>query len=314
MTVSNIQSTIKDLLIDPNHSFLIVCHRDPDFDAIGSVLALSQQLDRLNQKNIIWVPDSLDDNFSILPGVRSITHHYPKDFEYTHIISLDASDITRIHSFESLDRSKALINIDHHHDNTHFGQHNLVWNISSVGELLCTLFSEWEWPIDSTMATCLYSAILFDTGSFQHSNTTPKTHRIAATLLSTGINHSEIYRYVYENKSEGFFNYLSDAIKHLKVNRKLGFAHTIMDISDSQYDVTPFLNILKNIDVFLIFREVEPDVIKISLRSKGPFDVSSFARQFGGGGHKQAAGIRIGGKLSEISHTILKQLEDALGD
>ncbi len=296
---------------------LLVTHTTPDLDAVGSVLALSRLL---QQKNILHKV-SLDKGnyftYNFLPGVDKLeTFSFYDDFNT--IIALDSATLERIQEKDMILKNRdklTIINIDHHQDNTLFGDINIIEDISSVGELIFSLCEEFHWPIDEMMAYNIYASIIGDTGRFLYSNFTAKTLQVAEKCLERGFNYAELNQLVFENKKFDYFKIIRTGLENLKINWQKAYAYTYIADNDLDYghELIDFIRKLEKIEVFIVFRKWQKGLIKISLRSKSHFDVAKFSAKFNGGGHKCAAGITIKGSLTEIMEKVIGELEKALG-
>ena len=168
--------------------------------------------------------------------------------------------------------------------------------------------------ITPEIATCLYAAISFDTGRFLYSNATSQTFSIVSSLLTLGARSFETNIAMYEDVSVDTFNFIKLGLENIVINEELGYCYTFIskDSPKVNYKMIDFIRQLGNIDIFLVFTELDTNLIKISLRSKEFFDVSSFSHLFGGGGHSRAAGISINGSLSKVIKKICGTLEKEL--
>ncbi len=311
--------TLKSWVRSQAQSILITGHKDPDIDAIGSCIAFKKVLDTFAIPNIVWFEDSLETYATHLPSSNQIKKTIPT-YPIDTLIILDSPHLGRIRNqaaIESLiQRFKPMvINIDHHPDNTLFGNINIVKpGISSVGELLFHIFSYLNWPISSETASCLYAAISFDTGRFLFSNVTERTFLSASKLLRAGAKAYELSQKMYENKTLQTFDLIQIALSRMVIDNKKRFAYTTLpiDAPEGEMKVIDFIRQLGGIDVFVVFSESKNGEVKLNLRSKGGFNVSKFAAQFGGGGHALAAGITMQGTLEEVTQTIIQQLDQCL--
>jgi len=176
--------------------------------------------------------------------------------------------------------------------------------------------------VDQAAARGLYVAILTDTGGFRFSNTRPRTLRVAAELLETGVDPEEIYLEVYARAPEGRPRLFAEALQTLVVEPEHGLAWVTvppgaierLGVSSDDLDgVVEFPRSIEGVRMALLFREVSQGRVKVSLRSIGPVDVAAFAKQFGGGGHTKAAGLALTGSLAEVQSTVLAAARDYLG-
>ncbi len=294
---------------------LIVVHRDPDLDAIGSALAFSMMLDQFGTKSTIWMAGQDMKPFLHLPHSDRLSNLLPLPGAIESIYAIDCAQLDRIKDHKDLERYTAasMINIDHHPDNTEFGIINLVEIVSSVGELLTHFFSDFV-TFTPEMAECLYRAIIFDTGRFQHSSVTAQTLLCAAKLVEAGANPNLLAEELFCSNDKTYFSTIGRGLEKFTINEELGYAYTIIPNCDQSegYEMIDFIRTLKGVEVFLVFRELPNRLIKVNLRSRSFFDVSQFSHQFGGGGHKKASGIAQKGDLMTITNTVIAQLENEL--
>ena len=303
--------------IDQSKRILITAHRYPDTDAAGSCLSLAEALKKQNKEVIVWLADGIHDSFSFLPYIDSIERKFPKDFKFDLLFVLDCSDLNRVNKYElieDIERPYTTINIDHHSDNTYFGDINIVQDISSVGELLFTGFKALNWEINKEIAICLYSAISFDTGRFAYSSVTTKTMTTAAELIEKGASPAIITRALDETRTVTDLELIKLAIDNLVTNDEKKYAYTIIPkhAPKGKIKLIDFIRKLKNYEVFIVFQELKPYVTKVNLRSKEYFNVAEFASQYGGGGHIHAAGILIDNSVADIKEDLLEKLDLAL--
>lgn len=316
----DIMKVIKD-----NHAFLIISHVNPDGDAIGSELAMLQFLKKLDKKAIIVNQDELPKIYDFLPNNRE----YIKETNINRdlidkiniAIILDSSNLNRIGDAHNILQKKTfIINIDHHCSNDDYGHINYVdTSASSTGEIIFDFIKYFDPNIlDKSIATCLFAAIMTDTGSFRYENTTKKTFEIVSMLASTGIKTHVIAQNIYNRRTFGDLKLLglvlatleedeNGKISWVTINRKmLERTHTTDENTEG---IIEMVNSLKESEVSLLFRETYDQHVKISLRSKGHFDVNQFALAFNGGGHPNAAGCLCKGNIDFVKNEILSTLK-----
>ena len=304
--------------LQQSQHILIVVHQYPDLDAIGSALGLHLALKSQNINHDVWVAESLNHSFDFLPDLDFISRKLNFSINYDTVIFLDCSHKSRVCQHQKLDiilETAFSVNIDHHSDNSHFADLNLVSEISSVGEMLHILFKQMNWQLNREISLCLYAAICFDTGRFAYDNTTPQTLKIAASLVSHNLSPNEIYQAIYENKTALSFKLLQIALENLVVNEDLGYAYTVIPLSapKAHFKLVDFIRQLKGIDVFIVIQAVNSQKVKVNLRSKQDFNVSKFAQHFGGGGHIRASGLVFEDRdLVSCQELIIKKLESDL--
>tara|TARA_B100001989_G_C24543955_1_gene469450 strand:- start:188 stop:1132 length:945 start_codon:yes stop_codon:yes gene_type:complete len=276
---------------------LITCHDYPDLDAIGSCVALAYALQSQSQAEVvIWVPKENLTAFQFLPLGSFIVAEFPEYFLFDTCIVCDCSNLERVKYYEKIQQcqhSFVTVNIDHHPDNSDFGDINITSLKSSVGEMLYSLFVDLKWSMSADMATCLYAAISFDTGRFAFSNVTQYTLLAAAKLVELGANPCLITRAIDENKSVNDLQLIKISIENLVVCKDYEYAYTVIPKKSPKGSVKVIDTIrqLRDLELFIVFQELQSKLVKVNLRSKSYVNVSKIAQHFGGGGHERAAGI-----------------------
>ena len=304
---------LKQLLSQPK-KIVLIPHRNPDGDAIGSTLAMSHYLAKLGHECEIIAPNDFPKFLKWMDGARkiSIAEYNPAKsrilIEKAELIFiLDFNNISRIDEVgDWLQRSTVpKVMIDHHQEPEQFdfmysdvlipATCQMIYNfIQKMGDLEL---------IDKTIAECIYTGIMTDTGNFRFRNTTSTTHRVVAELLDRGIEIDKIYNNVFDTQSPNRLKLLGLALDSLESfpDHRACCMHLTRD-QQSEYgsqkgDTEGFVNYGLGINDFvfsaIFIEDQQNDFIKISFRSKGNFDVNSFARKhFNGGGHINAAGGR----------------------
>ncbi|TDD96924.1 DHH family phosphoesterase [Flavobacterium cellulosilyticum] len=303
---------IQELLSTPK-KIAIIPHRSPDGDAMGSTLGLYHFLLKYNHQAIVVSPNEFPDFLAWMPGSETVKifekdkKNCTKILEEAELIfTLDFNALHRVGEMENVlnKLSAPFIMIDHHqspdsyaaytYSDTSFGSTcEMLYNfISSLGKRA---------TIDKTIATCIYTGILTDSGSFRFPKTTGTTHRIIADLIDLGVENTEIPTLLYDNSSYERLQLLGRALQNMKVMPEHKTAYitlTQAELDSFNYikgDTEGIVNYglsIKGIVFTAIFIEnAEEKIIKISFRSQGNFDVNLFAREhFNGGGHRNAAG------------------------
>lgn len=310
-----------------NENFLIATHVFPDGDALGSIVALYYLICSLKKNAIMICNSEIPYQYQFLPSIEKINQNYREiyhtDDEYV-LICLDSADRNRLKlDFEKLNKKIIkLINIDHHLSNTNYGDINLVIpEKSATAEILYQLvISNFKNYLNYEIALGLYTGILTDTGRFQYSNTTPMVHKIISHLLEYGINPSHVFNHIYENEPHNRFKLLQLVLKRIKVVKTIKFICSYVLQKDFEKLNLPFssndgiielLRSDRNVEVAALFKEVEKDRIKVSLRSSNNnINVSNIAKKFGGGGHLMAAAYASNGKLKEVISDLINALEN----
>ncbi len=302
-------------------NFIIATHINPDGDGLGSAIALSTALQKIGKKTILLCKDPVPNQYKFLPGQeRVITFEslQPSVFSLQPLILVDCNDIDRIidksQTFHfQLPTSYFSVVIDHHESERPFG--DIRWVVpdsAATGLMIYHLIKELGIQITEEMAVNLYAAISVDTGNFRYENTTPEVLRVAADLKEAGARPHVIYRRLFESWSGGRFDLFmkvlntlqkEDGIAIVQVTRRM-FEETSTSPDDVEHFVE-FPRIMKDVKVSVLFREIEDNYYKISLRSKDDINVARVAEAFGGGGHKNAAGCRIKADFETAKKEIL---------
>lgn len=317
-------------IIKANNVFVITTHINPDGDAIGSELALAYFLQKMNKEFKIINHSSTPENFVFLDQ-ENLIHKYDSSFdEYIMnadvVVAVDFNTLGRVKSMmEIFKKTKAYkIIIDHHRNPQNFVD-EIFSDIDApaTGILIYELIKAYDSNfIDKKTADALYTAIMTDTGSFRFERITPEVHIIVADLISRGTNPTYIYNKVYNEINPEKLRLLGVTISNIKLEMDGKIAYMVIDRellkkyvpSEEEFDVDGFVNYclsLKSTIVGMLFFEIKNGV-KVSLRSKEKFPVNLLAEKFGGGGHLNAAGIRLEGeKLNDVISKVINQtIED----
>jgi len=296
---------------------LIATHTDPDGDAIGSMIALYILFKSLKRKVTMYCREKVPSIYSFLHHSKEIKNEPPKNTDFDVAIAVDCGDIKRLgRNINIRSHAKTLINIDHHPDNTKFGDVNYVRDISSVSEMIYELFGVFGIKINKEAATCLYTGIMTDTGNFRYDYTTPQTLRIAASLAENGANISRIAMTVYEAKTIPSLKILGAAMYRLESSDSGKVVWTVLNkdlikaVGAKSEDLTGIVDQLRSIkgaEVAILFRE-EADEIKVNFRSKFNINVSAIAKKLGGGGHVKASGAIMHGNIEDVKNKVLSEV------
>jgi len=297
---------------------VVACHVDPDGDALGSMIAMAMVMEKLKVKATMYSKDGVPRVYKFLPWSDKIVNRVPAK-EYDLLITVDSSDLKRIGDKKI--KAKKIINIDHHVDNTNFGDINFVESLSSVGEMVYKLALDYQVGIDKDMADALYVSIITDTGNFKYSNTLPSTFEVARDLVVCGANPSVLATKSYDTKSFEGLKALAKALSKAQIskNRKVIWSSLSLNeakmVGAKQGDLVGIIDHLRTFweaEVAVFFREEKPGLIKANFRSKGQANVSLIAKKFGGGGHPQASGVVVEGDLEETVNKIIEAVVEAV--
>ncbi|HJV46699.1 MAG TPA: bifunctional oligoribonuclease/PAP phosphatase NrnA [Bacillota bacterium] len=310
-----------------NDHFLVINHVSPDGDATGSLLAMGYILKTLGKSFTLVNEGETPKKF--LTGelgnqVQNLTAH-PLEQKYNYAIALDCGDYKRLgKSAEYLAENAELLNIDHHPTNDLFGQVNLVrTDACATCEILYDLVIELGISLTVSLANNLYMGILTDTGGFRYSNTNSEVMRKAADLLSHGVKPAEIAERCLETISSTYIRLLQLVLPTLELSSdgkvaKLTITQEMVESSGaSSEDMEGIVNYARNIEgveVGILLKQVDHDLVKMSLRSRQEVDVSAIAKALGGGGHARAAGCSFRGSLEEAGAALEQKLKEAWND
>lgn len=313
---------------------MIIGHRNPDGDAMGSTLALCRYLKKKGHDSHVIMPNDFPDFLKWMPGANKVSL-FEKDQsnittllkEAALIFTLDFNSLSRVGDefqqvLESLETPFALI--DHHQQPDDYATY--VYsdvNICSTAEMVYHFMEMMEdlSYLDKDIASCIYAGIVTDTGSFRYSTTSATTHRVAAHLIENEIDNALIHQSLFDNNSTERMQLLGVALQNLKILKEFNTAYITLTQDEldkhnfQKGDTEGFVNYglsVKNVTFAAIFIESRQDkIIKISFRSLGTFDVNQFARNyFEGGGHINAAGAKSKLSLDETVRYFISKLQD----
>ena len=297
---------------------LVLCpHVSPDGDALGSTLALKMALEKAGKKVTVMVDDDVPKAFGFLPQIDCFVK--PADDEVVEadlLVVLDASSLDRIGKVAQAVKAKAVANIDHHISNTQFADYlYLNTEAAATAEILCNLVEKLGITPDKDLATCLYTGIYTDCGSFRYANTTPGTMRAAAKLLEYGARPNEISDALGTN-TRANIEMLGKVLQTLAFynDGKISTLEINSDLYDKDVNTDNFISFaryIEGVDVAVLFKAVEPAVTRVSMRSQDT-DVAAIALSFGGGGHIRAAGCTVELPLEQAKAKVLEAIGKAL--
>jgi bifunctional oligoribonuclease and PAP phosphatase NrnA len=315
--------------IRANDSFLVVTHENPDGDALGSMLAMSMALRELGKDVVMYLsgvaPTPGEYGFLDLSDLRRAL---PDDLEERVLLALDCASERRIGPEPgAVERARMVVNVDHHHDNSRFGDLNLIVDdASSTAEIVRDVLASLDVQLSSDIAEALYVALVTDTGRFQYSNTTPKALRLAADLVEAGADVHGIFRLVYETVQFAKLKLLARALGRAELyeNGRLVVSYLLKEDfaeigAEEPYSegIIDYLRSVEGSEMVALIREPPRDegpARRISLRSsRDEVDVSAVARAAGGGGHRQAAGFSSELEIPEIVEFLRREFAAVAG-
>ena len=311
---------IRDALLGAR-SVLLTSHERPDGDSLGSQLALGAALRQLGKQVRIIDYDPAPDLYAFLPDLGTIEISDNVTDRFDTVVVLECSSLDRT-GLRGLDE-RPIINIDHHPGNVMYG--TLNWHDESAcacAELVSELIDTLGVPLTPAMATQLYVAILTDTGSFRHANITPRTFTICQKIATTGINPTDVASQVYNNGSLGRLRLTGMLLERMQLEH--GNRVAVLRLNDAMLaeagcppdDIEGIVNIplaARDVQAVVFFKDTGA-AMRVSLRSKGSVDVRQVAVSFGGGGHRNAAGLTIEHPSSETDSLVLSRVAAAIAD
>lgn len=297
-------------LLEQANSILLTTHERTDGDDLGSVLALANYLKSVGKKVSVVISGGVPSQLQYLPMSQIVVEQLPLDRKFDVLVISGCSVKGRVGHEEILKLTTPVINLDHHIDNSMYGDVNVVDGTkSSVAELTYDFLKFVEWEINHEMAVCLLTGIVTDTGIFMHANTEASTLSAAAELMEKGARVGTITKHTYQGKDlaslKAWAHVISNA--HYDASKKMIYSIITSDELETLGNppLSAFEGLVETLNKvpeakFAMFLKQDKDMIKGSLRSeehKG-VDVQAIAKSLGGGGHKLAAGFSIYGHLA----------------
>jgi len=288
--------------------FVVTSHARPDGDAIGSSLAMAFALRHLGKDVRVVSRDPVPPQFETCPGVGDVIVTDRVDDPGDAVIFMECGDVTRP-GISGLERGY-VINIDHHPGNTMYGALN--WfdvSAAACGEMVFDLIHALGVPLSYEIATHVYVAVLTDTGAFHYSNITPRTFDICRACTEAGVNPAAIARAVYDSNRIGRLKLFRAVLNGMQLDQTERIAtlfvsrHMASECGATYEDTEGLVNFpltAKEVLAVVFFKENARDDWRVSMRSKGDIDINAIAKEFGGGGHKNASGCSATGTLETL--------------
>jgi phosphoesterase RecJ-like protein len=302
--------------------FLVTTHENPDGDALGSLLGMTLGLRQLGKDAdmILGPQERLPAEYGFMQ-LDDLLREPPADAGERVLVCLDCASEHRLTAEGLRERAPLVLDVDHHHDNTRFGDVNLIVpDASSTSEIVRDLLGELDVELTPEIAEPLYIALVTDTGRFQYSNTTPKALRLAAELVEAGADVHQVFQQVYENVDFAKLKLLARVLERAQVYE--GGRVVISYLVRTDFDevgaeepysegLIDYLRSVEGAQLVALIRQpprAEGPPIRVSLRaSADEVDVSRIARSFGGGGHTQAAGFSSDGTIEDVAAAIRRE-------
>jgi phosphoesterase RecJ-like protein len=321
-TETNSQPALGQIVdtITSRRRFVISSHARPDGDSIGSQMAMAFALQALGKDVTVVNKDRAAAPLMAFPGVASIRIEDRVGEAFDAAIVMESGNLGRT-GVAGLDRF-FVINIDHHPDNAGYGQIN--WfdpTAAACGEMVYTLIGALGVPLTREIATHIYLAILTDTGSFHYSSISPRTFEICGALLAAGVDPVQMARTVYDSNTVASLKLSGSILSRLQIDPTGRIAvvyvdHEMARAAGGTYDdAEGLINLpltVKEILAVVFFKQNEGEQYRVSMRSKGEIDVNAIAREFGGGGHKNAAGCSADGRIDDLQKLFVGKLQRAI--
>jgi len=300
--------------------FVLSSHSRPDGDSIGSQLAMAYALRALGKDVAVVNADPAPPPLMAFPGVPDIRIAPAIDGDFDAAIIMECGDIGRT-GVAGLDRF-FVINIDHHPGNTGYGRIN--WfdaGAAACGEMVFDLVRALGVKLSLEIATHIYLAILTDTGSFHYSGISPRTFVICREALEAGVDPVLVARNVYDSNNMGRLKLFGSVLSAMQIDGTGRIAIVYLDhemareAGGTYEDTEGLINLpltVKEIQAVVFFKQVEGEEYRVSMRSKGDIDIGAVAKEFGGGGHKNAAGCTVSGAIDALQKLLLEKIEQAI--
>lgn len=298
-------------LLRNNDNFLILSHRSPDGDTLGSAFALKRALDLMGKKSMVRCQDDIHPKFSYL--WENLDN---SDIEFDKIIAVDVADRKLLgEEFDVLYGDKVFLNIDHHMSNREYAENLLLKDRAAAAVVIYEVICELGVEVTPEIANCIYTGLATDTGCFMFSNTTPTVHRIAAEVMEKGADYTLINRLMFETKTMSYIKLEQMAVASIEshFDGKCAIMTITREMfresgsSESECDgIASIPRKIEGVKVGVTIREKSNGGYKVSLRTVEPYDAAKICGKLGGGGHNRAAGCDFDCSLDEAKSTLLE--------
>ena len=302
-------------LLKEYDNYLILSHRNPDGDTLGSAFALKRTLDKMGKKSFVKCVDPMHHKYSYLwDGVDN------NEFAFDKIIAVDVADKKLLgEGFEELYGDNVWLCIDHHMTNKEYAENLLLEDRAAAAVVIYEVICESGVEITPEIASCVYTGLSTDTGCFMFSNTTPTVHRIAADVMEKGADYVNINRLMFETKSMSYLRLEQMAVSSIESHFDGKCA--IMTITRKMFEesgssstecdgIAALPRKIEGVKVGITIRERHNGSYKVSLRTVEPYDAAKICGRLGGGGHNRAAGCEFECSLDEVKATLLEIIKE----
>lgn len=328
MTLSYVEQIAKAYrFIQEGDHFLVVAHVQPDGDAISSTLAVGWLLRQWNKSFVMVNENGVPNKLSYLPMSDQVCtyeeHNAIASKLFDTVICVDCAAYVRIGKIAKwIAKTARVLNIDHHPTNDHYGEVAVIREgAAATVEILFDMFTSYGVALDIDVATTLYTGLVTDTGGFRYHNTSSHVLSIASDLLRLGVNGYDITIRLLEKMSMAQMQLTQRGLVRLSFseNRRIGWLYiTLEDMIETgarDEDIEGLVNYprhIEGVEVSLLFKQIEPFGVKVSMRSAALVNVAEIAQHFGGGGHVRAAGCEVAGTLDEVIANVVERVNQAL--
>jgi bifunctional oligoribonuclease and PAP phosphatase NrnA len=316
--------------LDSAKTVFITAHVGPDGDTLGSMLGLKFALEKARpkiQRVDCVISGKMPDVYAFMPGIRDVLRMETATTlleRYDVAICVDCGSLDRLGKAQELFANAEIsINIDHHVSNDRFGKINVVEATAAAsGEVVFDILKTMSIPLDASIATCLYTAIVTDTGGFKYSSTSARVMEVAAQLINAGASPEYIFKQIYEEQPWCQVILQAEAVAATQFNANKTIAWTVitrddlnrLNAKDEHIDgLVESLRRIDTVQIAVVFKETESGQTKISIRSDNhDIDVATVMGLFGGGGHRMAAGCTMTETIQQAPNKLLPILEERI--
>ncbi len=304
--------------IQGHDRFVISTHISPDPDAVSSALAMDWLLRDLGKRTQIVLHDAVPRQLDFLPDVDRIQPPEELDDSFEQVILVDCGKASRVgNALHERFQGHYVLNIDHHRDNPRFGHLHLVREWSSCTLVIAELAEALGVPLTPPLATYFYTGLVGDTNAFRNANVDASSLATAAAWVAAGADPRRVALNLFERQSWGEVQLMSYALSNLDREDKLVWCTLPFGVfgrfgirsTDTDWIVAQ-LRAIDEVEIAILFKEIERGRIKVSLRAKGDLSVNDIAQAFGGGGHVKAAGCLLKGEMDEVVQSVLAKARE----
>jgi phosphoesterase RecJ-like protein len=308
-------------LIERSQTVLVASHESPDGDALGSTLALTIALREMGKDVVAYNCDHPPRDYAFLPGYSTIVSDLDDNQIFDAGFVLDAGELRRAGAWIR-GRCRTLVNIDHHPYSENFGDIYYVdTQASATGVMIYRLLHAAGFNVSRDVATCIYTSILSDTGSFRYSNANTEAYQVAGEMIAIGVDPWSIASSLYESQDLQRLRLLGLSLTTLRISScglyaSLAVTLDMYERAGAREEHTDrFINYprsIRGVEVAIFFRQLAEDRFKVGFRSKGNIDVGALARAMDGGGHHNAAGAEVRGSLENVQEWVFTRVSELL--